>query len=80
MELELTPLEEAHLNAQEFAAGIALSAMVMNLIREGEDHRSAALDRNKTLNERKLALRESKRINSALSVVALTQSVMGIGA
>jgi len=77
---EVTPFEEAVLRANDFAAGLALSGIVMNLIQEGEDHKAVMHDRTRTLAERKVALKEARKINDTLSVVALTQSVMGIGA
>jgi hypothetical protein len=76
----MTPFEEAVIKAQDLAAGIALSSLVMELINEGNEHQAVYRDRTKTKEQRATALKESRRINTTLSVVAMTQSVIGIGA
>ena len=81
MEFELTPLEEAVLNAQDFAAGMAVSTMVQELI-----ERSDALQ--KTVNdplaldhrERAEAIKERRHINLQLEIVAAAQAVAGVTA
>ena len=78
-ELELTPMEEAVINAQDFAAGMALSAMVQNLIKKGEESMSVLKDRNASSEDRLAALVESRSITTSLSIVASMQGISGIG-
>jgi hypothetical protein len=76
----LTPMEEAITRAQEIAAGLALSGMILDLIKRGECQRKAYLDRDASKEDRAAALRESRSINTTLSIVAMQQSMLGIGA
>ena len=45
MEIELTEMEEAILDAQDFAAGLAVTARVQELIERGEECRAGLLDK-----------------------------------
>ena len=78
MELELTPLEEAILNAQDFSAGMALSAMVQKLIDRSDELRKLVNDRSLERSERAAALKERRDINLQLDIVATAQAVAGV--
>ena len=80
MELELTPLEEAVLNAQDFSAGMALSAMVQKLIDRSDELRKLVNDRSLERSERAAALKERRDINLQLDIVATAQLVAGVTA
>lgn len=80
MELELTPLEEAILNAQDFSAGMALSAMVQNLIDRSDELRKTVNNRTLERSERAAALQERRDINLQLNLVATAQAVAGVTA
>ena len=80
MELELTPLEEAVLNAQDFSAGLALSAMVQNLVSRSDELQKTANDRSLDRSERVKALRERRDINLQLNLVATVNAVAGVAA
>ena len=76
--LELTPLEEAVLNAQDFSAGMALSAMVQKLIDRSDELRNLVNDRSLERSERAAALKERRDINLQLDIVATAQAVAGV--
>ncbi len=76
--LELTPLEEAVLNAQDFSAGMALSAMVQKLIDRSDELRNLVNDRSLERSERAAALKERRDINLQLDIVATAQAVTGV--
>ncbi len=76
--LELTPLEEAVLNAQDFSAGMALSAMVQKLIDRSDELRKLVNDRSLERSERAAALKERRDINLQLDIVATAQAVAGV--
>ena len=78
MELELTPMEEAVLNAQDFSAGMALSAMVQKLIDRSDELRKLVNDRSLERSERAAALKERRDINLQLDIVATAQAVAGV--
>lgn len=80
MELELTPLEEAVLNAQDFSAGMALSGMIMKLLERSDELKKIVTDPSIDFESRTVALRERRDINMQLNVVATAQSVAGIAA
>lgn len=80
MELELTPLEEAVLNAQDFSAGMALSGMIMKLLERSDELKKIVTDPSIDFESRSVALRERRDINMQLNVVATAQSVAGIAA
>jgi len=75
---ELTPLEEAVLNAQDFSAGMALSAMVQKLIDRSDELRELVNDRSLERSERAAALKERRDINLQLDIVATAQAVAGV--
>jgi hypothetical protein len=77
---ELTPLEEAVLNAQDFSAGMALSAMVQKLIDRSDELRNLVNDRSLERSERTAALKERRDINLQLNIVASANELSGIGA
>ncbi len=76
--LELTPLEEAVLNAQDFSAGMALSAMVQKLMDRSDELRKLVNDRSLERSERAAALKERRDINLQLDIVATAQAVTGV--
>ena len=78
MQIELTPLEEAVLNAQDFSAGMALSAMVQKLIDRSDELRKLVNDRSLERSERAAALKERRDINLQLDIVATAQAVAGV--
>ena len=80
MELELTPMEEAVLNAQDFSAGMALSAMVQKLIDRSGELQKLVEDRSLERSERAAALKERRDINLQLDIVATVQLVAGVTA
>ena len=75
---ELTPLEEAVLNAQDFSAGMALSVMVQKLIDRSDELRKLVNDRSLERSERAAALKERRDINLQLDIVATAQAVAGV--
>jgi len=75
---ELTPLEEAVLNAQDFSAGMALSAMVQKLIDRSDELQKLVNDRSLERSERAAALKERRDINLQLDIVATAQAVAGV--
>ena len=80
MELELTPMEEAVLNAQDFSAGMALSAMVQKLIDRSGELQKLVEARSLERSERAAALKERRDINLQLDIVATAQLVAGVTA
>ena len=78
MQIELTPLEEAVLNAQDFSAGMALSAMVQQLIDRSDELRKVVNDRSLERGQRAEALKERRDINLQLNIVATAQAVAGV--
>ena len=75
----ITPLEEACLNAQDFAAGLACSALVQDLVKKGEEAAAILEDRNASKEKRITALADSTHINTTLNVIAMQRSMLGIG-
>ena len=80
MQLELTPLEEAVLNAQDFSAGMALSAVIQNLVNRSDELQKTVNDRSLERSERAAALKERRNINLQLNIVATAQAVAGVTA
>lgn len=80
MQLELTPLEEAVLNAQDFSAGMALSAVIQNLVDRSDELQKTVNDRSLERSERAAALKERRDINLQLNIVATAQAVAGVTA
>ena len=80
LELYLTPLEEAALNAQDFSAGMALSGMVQKLIDRSDELQKVVDDRSLERSERAAALKERRDINLQLDIVATAQAVAGVTA
>jgi hypothetical protein len=77
-EFEPTPLEEAVINAQDFSAGMALSAMVQRLINRSDELEKLVRDRTVERTKRAEALRERRDINLQLNIVATAQSLSGV--
>ena len=80
LELYLTPLEEAVLNAQDFSAGMALSAMIQQLIDRSDKLQKVVNDRTLERSKRAEAIRERRDINLQLNIVASANALSGIGA
>jgi|TARA_E500000331_G_scaffold314315_1_gene323536 hypothetical protein len=76
----LSPLEEAVLNAQEVAAGLAAMALVQDLIDKGDKASETSEDRGLDIIERKKALKDHKHINMLLNLIAEQRSLVGINA
>tara|TARA_B100000214_G_C23914382_1_gene602926 strand:- start:195 stop:428 length:234 start_codon:yes stop_codon:yes gene_type:complete len=70
--MELTPLEASIVNAHELAAGLALSAMVDNLVKENLEAADQALDEALSLSARAQAQKEEENTSNLLAIVALT--------
>ena len=76
----LTPIEDQMLNAQELAAGLAATAMIQNLIREGEEARIGVFDRPLPAEVRAEAMKDSRRVNDTLKLITTMQEISGISA
>ena len=77
---DITPLEEAVLNAQDFSAGMALSGMIQTLIDRSDELEKTVKDRSLDREKRTAALQERRNINLQLNIVASANAVAGIGA
>ena len=77
---DITPLEEAVLNAQEVAAGFAAMQLVKDLIEKGEA--ASALEDNRDLNilDRKKARKDHDYVNNVLNLIATQRALIGIEA
>ena len=73
---DITPLEEAVLDAQEIAAGIASMAIVQDLIAKGDA--AAAISKNRDLDiaERRQALKDRRHINKVLNFIAQQRAIL----
>ncbi len=73
---DITPLEEAVLDAQEIAAGIASMAIVQDLIAKGDA--AAAISKNRDLDiaERSQALKDRRHINMVLNFIAQQRAIL----
>ena len=71
----LTPIEDQMLNAQELAAGLAATAMIQNLIREGEEARIGVFDRTLPAEVRAEAMKDSRRVNDTLKLITTMQEI-----
>jgi len=80
MENDITPLEEAVINAQDFAAGLASMALVHDMILRSEEYNTAMKDRELPHEVRVQALKDSRHCNQTLNLVATARAVMGISA
>ena len=80
LDIEPTPLEEAVLSAIDFAAGIALSAQVQNLIDRSIELDNKVKDRTLDKPARAEALREVRDINNQLSIVSTMCLLTGVSA
>jgi len=77
---DITPLEEAVLNAQEVAAGFAAMQLVKDLIEKGEA--ASALEDNRDLDilDRKKARKDHDYVNNVLNLIATQRAMIGIDA
>ena len=76
----ITPLEEAVINAYDFAAGLASMALVYDMIQRSEECSIAVKDRELPHEIRVQALKDSRHCNQTLNLVATAREVMGISA
>ena len=76
----ITPLEEAVLDAYDFAAGLAALAMVQEMLTKSAECRLAYRDFELPREVRAQALKESRTINTQLNVVAMARAAGGISA
>ncbi len=77
---DITPLEEAVLNAHEFAAGLASMAIVNDMVQRSEESSKALCDRDLPREIRVQALKDSRECNQALNLVAEARALCGISA
>ena len=77
---DITPLEEAVLNAQEVAAGFAAMQLVKDLIEKGEA--ASALEDNRDLDilDRKKARKDHDYVNNVMNLIATQRALIGIEA
>ena len=78
--MEMTPLEEAVLNAYDFSAGLALSAVVKKLVDRSDELERTVRDRSLDRSERASAMKERRDVHLQLKIVASANAVVGIGA
>tara|TARA_B100000519_G_C14101038_1_gene371042 strand:- start:529 stop:768 length:240 start_codon:yes stop_codon:yes gene_type:complete len=77
---DITPLEEAVLNAQEVAAGFAAMQMVKDLLEKGEAARNICKDRTQPHEVRAQGLQDSRHVNNVLNLIATQRALIGIEA
>jgi len=77
---DITPLEEAILNAHEFAAGLASMAIVHDMVQRSEESSKAVRDRELPREIRAQALKDGRECNQALNLVASARALVGISA
>ena len=77
---DITPLEEAILNAHEFAAGLASMAIVHDMVQRSEESSKAVRDRELPREIRAQALNDGRECNQALNLVASARALVGISA
>jgi hypothetical protein len=78
--MNLTPLEQAVLNAYELAVGLAAHTIVSDLIIKGDESRNGYLDRDLPKDVRAKALRSGREANESLALVATARELLGISA
>ena len=76
----ITPLEQAALNAYDFAVGLAATALIQDLVRQGDEARIGYQDRSLPREIRAEALRSGREANQQLALVAAAQAACGISA
>jgi hypothetical protein len=75
-DMEFTPLEEAVLDAQEVAAGLASMAIVQDLIAKGDEASALSTNRDLDILDRKKAMRDHKHVNMLLNFIAQQRSIL----
>jgi hypothetical protein len=73
--MELTPLEEAVISAHEVACGLAGLALIKDLLDKGDAANIITRDRERSLEDRKQALVESRHVNQVLNLIAAQRSL-----
>ena len=78
--MNLTPFEHAVLNAYEVSLGIAGTAILRDLIPQGDEAALGARDCSLTREVRAKALKESRHVNQTITLLAAIQETNGISA
>jgi hypothetical protein len=76
----ITPLEVAALNAYDFAVGLGVTALIQDLIKQGDEAKLGMRDRSLPDEVRAQALRSGREANQQLMLVAAAQAAIGISA
>ena len=76
----ITPLEEAALNAYDFATGLAAAALVQDLVKQGDEAQAGYKDQSLHREVRVEALRSGREANQQLALVAACHAAIGISA
>jgi len=77
---KLTPLEEAMISAHDVAAGLATSALIVDLVMQDAVAQAIAIDTDRTIEARKKALADHKHIGLLLTLIAQQRAMMGVAA
>ena len=77
---KLTPLEEAMMAAHDVAAGLAASALIVDLIMQDAVAQAIAVDTDTTIEARKKALADRQHIGLLLTLIAQQRAMMGVAA
>ena len=78
--MNLTPLEQAVLNAHELTIGLTACTIVADLIARGDEAQAGYLDRDLPSDVRAEAMRSGREANESLSLVATVREMLGISA
>ena len=78
--MKTTPMEEAILNAHEFAAGMAALGIVHDLVKKSTADLTGSTDLALPLDVRIQARQDANAAIQMLSLIATTQAVVGISA
>jgi hypothetical protein len=76
----ITPLEVAALNAYDFAVGLGVTALIQDLIKQGDEAKLGMRDRSLPDEVRAQAIRSGREANQQLMLVAAAQAAIGISA
>ena len=76
----ITPLEVASLNAYDFAVGLGVTALIQDLIKQGDEAKLGMRDRSLPDEVRAQAIRSGREANQQLMLVAAAQAAIGISA
>ena len=76
----ITPLEVAALNAYDFAVGLGVTALIQDLIKQGDEAKLGMRDRSLPDEVRAQAIRSGREANQQLMLVAAAHAAIGISA